>query len=57
MEFRKPTTVNDGLTIYDTGQGEPLLLMPYPHGFGGVPMVEGPLAGFLPASGIRRADL
>jgi hypothetical protein len=57
MEFRKPTTVNDGLTIYDTGQGEPLLLMPYPHGFGGVPMVEGPLAGVLPASGIRRADL
>jgi len=57
MEFSKPTMVHDGLAMYDTGQGEPLLLMPCPHGFGGAPMVEVPLAVVLSASDIRRADL
>jgi proline iminopeptidase len=32
--------INDGLAIYRYGSGEPVLLMPYPHGVGDVP---GPL--------------
>src|SRR5215211_6039073 len=39
---RRPSIriMNDGLAIYSYGSGEPLLLMPYPHGIGDVP---GPL--------------
>ena len=28
------TILLDGLACYMTGEGEPLFLMPYPHGFG-----------------------
>jgi proline iminopeptidase len=40
----EPTLLHDGLAIYSTGLGEPLLLMSYPHGFGVAPIGQGPLA-------------
>ena len=40
----KPTVVQDGLAIYREGSGEPVLLMPYPHGFPLQPMAEGRMA-------------
>jgi len=43
----EPTVFHDDLAIYSTGAGEPLLLMPYPHGFGVAPIVQGPLADVL----------
>jgi pimeloyl-ACP methyl ester carboxylesterase len=43
----EPTLLHDGLAIYSTGAGEPLLLMPYPHGFGVAPIVQGLLAVIL----------
>jgi pimeloyl-ACP methyl ester carboxylesterase len=43
----EPTLLHNGLAIYSTGVGEPLLLMPYPHGFGVAPIVQGPLAAVL----------
>jgi pimeloyl-ACP methyl ester carboxylesterase len=43
----EPAVMRDGLAIYSTGQGEPLLLMPYPHGFGLAPIGQGPLAAAL----------
>jgi pimeloyl-ACP methyl ester carboxylesterase len=42
-----PALIHNGLAIYSTGTGGPLLLMPYPHGFGVAPIVQGPLAGVL----------
>ncbi len=35
--------VQDGLATYAAGDGEPMMLMPYPHGFG-LPFAEWPLA-------------
>lgn len=40
-------SVRDGLAVYASGSGDPLLLMPYPHGFNMVSMAEGPLAALL----------
>jgi pimeloyl-ACP methyl ester carboxylesterase len=37
----------NGVAIYSVGDGQPLLLMPYPHGFGRTPIAEGPLAAVL----------
>ena len=31
--------MHNGLAVYSAGTGEPLLLMPYPHGFGRAPIV------------------
>jgi len=43
----EPTLLHNGLALYSTGAGEPLLLMPYPHGFGVAPIVQGSLAAVL----------
>jgi hypothetical protein len=40
-----------GLAIYRLGSGEPLLLIPAPHGFVAGPTAEGPLAALLTALG------
>jgi proline iminopeptidase len=39
--------INDGLAIYSYGSGEPLLLMPYPHGIGDAsgPLMQGLVRG------------
>ncbi len=42
-----PIQFSDGLACYRTGQGDPLFLMPYPHGFGRAPIVQEPLAVML----------
>ena len=42
-----PLAVHDGLACYDAGAGEPVFLMPYPHGFGRAPIVQEPLAAVL----------
>jgi proline iminopeptidase len=39
--------VIDGLAVYRVGEGEPVLLMPYPHASGVVSMVESDLTGIL----------
>ena len=48
-----PTAIQDGLALYAAGQGDPLLLMPYPHGFMVTPMVAGPLSASLQELGFR----
>lgn len=53
--FVEPTAVSDGLAIYSVGQGEPLLLFPYPHGQATVPMAQGALAELL--AGIGRTGM
>jgi 3-oxoadipate enol-lactonase len=45
--FVEPISVDDGLAVYSTGHGEPLLLLPYPHGHTMEPMAQGRLAKFL----------
>lgn len=42
-----------GLALYDRGQGEPVLLMPYSHAFTTSPMAEGHLAELLLSLGRR----
>ncbi len=44
MSSNSPTFTHSSLAVYDTGVGEPLMLMPYPHGFGLAPIARGPLA-------------
>ena len=51
-QYEQPM-LHNGLAIYSTGQGEPALLMPYPHGFGVAPIVQGPLAAVLRGLGLR----
>jgi proline iminopeptidase len=48
-----PSLVHDGLAIYDTGRGQPVLLMPSPHGFVLGPAVAGPLHEVLIGVGCR----
>jgi len=43
----EPSFVIDGLAIYSTGEGVPILLMPYPHMFTTVPIIESPLGTLL----------
>ncbi len=45
--FVEPMSVVDGLAVYSVGNGEPLLLFPYPHGHTTEPMAQGPIAGIL----------
>ncbi|MEJ2735697.1 MAG: alpha/beta hydrolase [Anaerolineae bacterium] len=45
--FLDPVSVVDGLAVYATGQGEPMLLFPYPHGHTTEPMAQGPIATLL----------
>jgi 3-oxoadipate enol-lactonase len=40
----EPTTLKDGLAIYQFGRGAPLMLMPYPYGYALNPIVASPLA-------------
>jgi len=49
----EPATVQKGLAVYDVGQGEPLLLLPYPHGYTLRSMAEGELAHLLVGLGRR----
>jgi pimeloyl-ACP methyl ester carboxylesterase len=48
-----PADLWDGLAIYDRGVGEPVLLMPAPHGFTLTPAAETPLAQTLLGMGRR----
>ncbi|MAG13254.1 MAG: hypothetical protein CMN78_01525 [Spirochaetales bacterium] len=43
--------INNGLAMYKTGNGPPVLLMPYPHASGGSSMSESVLANMLVALG------
>jgi pimeloyl-ACP methyl ester carboxylesterase len=49
----EPTRVVDGLAIYEIGQGEPLLLMPYPHGYTRTKTADGGLFDILAGFGRR----
>jgi pimeloyl-ACP methyl ester carboxylesterase len=49
--FVQPRAVRDGLAIYSVGQGEPLLLFPYPHAQTTSPMAQGALAELLAGLG------
>jgi proline iminopeptidase len=51
--FLPPTTSIDGLAVYSVGVGDPVLLMPYPHGHTTEPMAQGPLAQMLLEMGYR----
>lgn len=51
--FHPPTASLDGLAVYSVGDGEPLLLIPYPHGHTTEPMAQGPLAELLVEMGYR----
>ena len=46
-------TLHSGLAIYSAGEGQTVLLMPYPHGFSISPIAEGTLAQTLVQSGHR----
>jgi len=48
----EPVAVRNGLAICAAGAGEPLLLMPYPHGFG-LPFADWPLANLFQQLGRR----
>lgn len=43
----EPVSVVDGLAVYATGSGLPVLLFPYPHGHTTEPMAQGPIAEIL----------
>ncbi len=51
--FLEPHSVIDGLAVYATGEGEPVLIFPYPHAATTVPMVQEPLAEILVGLGHR----
>jgi proline iminopeptidase len=53
MATQRTYAQHDGLAYYATGEGEPALLMPYPHGFGGTPIIDSPLAACLRDAGLR----
>jgi hypothetical protein len=42
----EPAAMRNGPAMYAAGAGEPLLLMPYPHGFD-LPFADWPLANLL----------
>jgi proline iminopeptidase len=49
--FIEPSAVVDGLAVYSVGNGEPVLLFPYPHGHTTEPMAQGRIAEILVAMG------
>jgi len=49
--FVEPTLVNDGLAVYLIGDGEPVLLFPYPHGHTIEPMAQSLIAKILAEMG------
>ncbi|MCO5244501.1 MAG: alpha/beta hydrolase [Anaerolineae bacterium] len=51
MQAVPELVMHDGLAIYRLGEGEPLLLFPYPHGSTLHPMAENPLARLLAGLG------
>lgn len=50
-KYLEPVSVVDGLAVYQVGSGEPVLLLPYPHGHTVEPMAQGPIADILVALG------
>jgi proline iminopeptidase len=48
-----PAAIHDGLAVYDVGRGEPLLLLPYPHGWTHVSIAEDTLLLLLVGLGRR----
>src|SRR5919199_2377433 len=48
-----PAMLRDGLAVYDVGEGVPLLLMPYPHGWTTVSIAEDTLFPLLAGLGRR----
>lgn len=51
IQNRAHLSMHDGLAVYRLGAGEPLLLLPYPHGSTMRPMAEGLLAAQLAGLG------
>ncbi|MCB0207465.1 MAG: alpha/beta fold hydrolase, partial [Anaerolineae bacterium] len=51
MQAAPELVIHDGLAIYRLGDGEPLLLFPYPHGSTFRSMAENPLARLLAGLG------
>lgn len=49
----EPTRIVDGIAIYEAGEGEALLLMPYPHGYTRTKTAEGGLFEILADFGRR----
>jgi proline iminopeptidase len=49
--FLEPASIEDGLAVYSVGNGEPVLLFPYPHGHTTEPMAQGPIADILAGMG------
>jgi pimeloyl-ACP methyl ester carboxylesterase len=47
IDLVEPTLMQDGLAMYAAGDGDPVLLMPYPHGFPVAPIIQGRLAKIL----------
>lgn len=45
--FLEPHSILDGLAVYSRGEGEVVLLFPYPHAANNQPMVQSPLADIL----------
>jgi proline iminopeptidase len=51
--YLEPAAILDGLAVYDVGQGDPVLLIPYPHGHTEEPMAQGDIADLLLQMGRR----
>lgn len=51
----EPVELNQGLAIYQRGNGVPLLALPYPHASGGGPMIDGPLSSLAVECGFKVA--
>jgi pimeloyl-ACP methyl ester carboxylesterase len=49
--FVEPVSVVDGLAVYTVGEGDPVLLFPYPHSHTTEPMAQGPIAEILSRMG------
>jgi pimeloyl-ACP methyl ester carboxylesterase len=49
--FVEPLSVVGGLAVYTIGNGEPVLLFPYPHGHTVEPMAQSPIAEILASMG------
>lgn len=49
----RPRAIHEGLAVYEVGQGDPLLLLPYPHGWTTASMAEDTLMAVLAGLGRR----
>ena len=49
--FIEPSAIVGGLAVYSVGSGEPVLLLPYPHGHTVEPMAQGRIAEILTGMG------